>query len=451
MAGFQIGGIVSGLETDKLLQQLMALERQPVVRLEQQQLELERKADAWRDVRSRLTKLLNRAGDLRTASTYTGMKVSSSSEGVVTAAAMTGAGVASYEVIVKQLAVTQRYTSNRQVDINAALDLEGNLIISNAAGEEMWEVFLEAGDSLMVVMQKINACGAGVRVSIVDGRLIITGEELGEFNITAPVAGGNTGDEPLALTKVRDFEAAEVEIDGVMVSSDTNTLGDIIPGVILYLSGEGTATVNISQDTARALAAVKGFIEQYNSTFDFISGQLKYDVDTKAKGTLFAEGALMQIQSDLRRKVGSPVEGLAQELNTLMQLGITTGKIGTGTAATGKLELDEAKFLEKLKQNPEGVADFLGALGDKLVENLSGLTRSTSGLISGREKAAKDQIEALKKQMQQWEYRLEKKEESLVKQFTALEKALSQLNSQGTWLAGQIESLAAGWGYGRPN
>lgn len=451
MAGFQIGGIVSGLETDKLLQQLMALERQPVVRLEQQQLELERKADAWRDVRSRLTKLLNRAGDLRTASTYTGMKVSSSSEGVVTAAAMTGAGVASYKVIVKQLAVTQRYTSNRQVDINAALDLEGNLIISNAAGEEMWEVFLEAGDSLMVVMQKINACGAGVRVSIVDGRLIITGEELGEFNITAPVAGGNTGDEPLALTKVRDFEAAEVEIDGVMVSSDTNTLGDIIPGVILYLSGEGTATVNISQDTARALAAVKGFIEQYNSTFDFISGQLKYDVDTKAKGTLFAEGALMQIQSDLRRKVGSPVEGLAQELNTLMQLGITTGKVGTGTAATGKLELDEAKFLEKLKQNPEGVADFLGALGDKLVENLSGLTRSTSGLISGREKAAKDQIEALKKQMQQWEYRLEKKEESLVKQFTALEKALSQLNSQGTWLAGQIESLAAGWGYGRPN
>ncbi len=454
MAGFQIGGIVSGLETDKLLQQLMALERQPVVRLEQKQLELERKADAWRDVRSRLTSLLNRVGELRTASTYTGMKASTSKEGLVTVATMTGAEAASYELVVEQLAVTQRNTSGRHGDIKAALGLEGDLIIADTAGDKSWELGLEAGDSLTTVMQKINASQAGVRASLVDGHLIITGEDLGSFTL----ADGSDGDilSELKLTEnegmqVRAAQKAQVFIDGVKIESDSNTLKDVIPGLSLRLTGEGTTSVTVSQDTDRALAAVKGFIEQYNSTFDFISNQLKYDVDTKTKGTLFAEGALMQIQSNLRQKVGGVVEGLPRELNTLIQLGITTGKIGTGTAATGKLELDEGKFLAKLKEDPQGVADLFKALGDDLLEDLTGLTKSTTGIISGREKAVKDQIGALKKQMEQWEYRLEKKEESLVKQFTALEKALSQLYSQGTWLAGQIDSLAAGWGYGRNN
>jgi len=208
----------------------------------------------------------------------------------------------------------------------------------------------------------------------------------------------------------------------VRVDSTTNTLRDVIPGLSLRLTGEGTTTVTVSQDTDRALAVVKGFIEQYNSTFDFITSQLRYDVDTKAKGTLFAEGALMQIQSNLRQKVGSVVEGLPRELNTLMHLGITTGKIGTGTAATGKLELDEARFLAQLREDPEGVARLFKALGDDLLEDLTGLTKSTTGIISGREKAVKEQIGALKKQVERWEYRLEKKEESLVKQFTALER-----------------------------
>ena len=453
MAGFQIGGIVSGLETDKLLQQLMALERQPVVRLEQKQLDLERKADAWRDVRSRLTSLLNRVGELWTASTYTGMKASTSKEGLVTVATMTGAEAASYELVVEQLAVSQRNTSGQHGDIKAALGLEGNLIIADAAGDKNWELGLEAGDSLTAVMEKINAAGAGVRASLVDGHLIITGEGLGSFTLADDLAGDILAGLKLtqADMEVREATPAEVYIDGVRVDSTTNTLRDVIPGLSLRLTGEGTTTVTVSQDTDRALAVVKGFIEQYNSTFDFITSQLRYDVDTKAKGTLFAEGALMQIQSNLRQKVGSVVEGLPRELNTLMHLGITTGKIGTGTAATGKLELDEARFLAQLREDPEGVARLFKALGDDLLEDLTGLTKSTTGIISGREKAVKEQIGALKKQVERWEYRLEKKEESLVKQFTALEKALSQLNSQGTWLAGQIDGLAAGWGHGRKN
>ena len=95
------------------------------------------------------------------------------------------------------------------------------------------------------------------------------------------------------------------------------------------------------------------------------------------------------------------------------------------------------------------MANLLKAVGDKLHDELTALTRSTTGIISGREKAVKDRIADLKEQVERWEVRLEKREEALVRQFTAMEKALSQLQSQGTWLAGQIDTLAAGWNYGR--
>jgi len=48
-------------------------------------------------------------------------------------------------------------------------------------GDKNWELGLEAGDSLTAVMEKINAAGAGVRASLVDGHLIITGEGLGSL------------------------------------------------------------------------------------------------------------------------------------------------------------------------------------------------------------------------------------------------------------------------------
>jgi flagellar hook-associated protein 2 len=446
MANFQIGGIVSGLNTGELIEQLMALERQPVVRLEQRQLELERRAGAWRDVRSRLTNLLNRVGDLRSAATFTAMKAAAGDEGVVMVTAAAGATAVSYEVEVMQLAVTQRYKSGRHDDIDAAVNVEGTLRINDA------EIAIAAGDSLTAVMKKINDSEAGVRASIVDGHLILTGEEratveLGE--VEDGILSGLKLTTEKGLEKIQDDTKAKVKIDGVEIESDTNTLQDVIPGVTLNLQGMGTTTVTIAHDTGKALAAVKGFIEQYNSAYDFISSLLDYNPDTRASGALFGETVLMQIQGKLRQTVGNPVEGLPAELNMLAQLGITTGKIGAGVTATGKLELDEEKFLRALEANPDGVANLLEVVGDTLHEELTALTRSTTGIISGREKAVQDRIADLKGQVERWEVRLEKREETLVRQFTAMEKALSQLQSQGTWLAGQIDSLAAGWNNGK--
>ena len=447
MPTFQIGGLASGLDTTQLIEQLMSLERQPVVRLQQRQLQAQAQGEAWRDVRTRLTNLLNKLGDLRQANTFTGKRVTSSAEGVATATATLEAANASYQVEVVQLATPQRNVSGRftgteeqPFSVRESLGLSGTFTINDT------EIEIGDEDSLMAVMGKINESKAGVRASIVNNQLIITGTASGEFTLADDGSGLLAG---LKLTgetgmDVRDGIAAQVYIEGQLVTSATNTIKDVIPGVTINLkgAGEGTTTLTVANDTDKALKAVREFVEQYNSTFTFLGSQ----ADRKT-GNLAGESALMQIQSRLRQTVGSAIEGLPEGLKMLAQVGITTGKIGTGVDATGRLEIDEAKFREALVADPEGVADLFKGLGDILKGDLENLTRSTTGVITGREQAAKERVADLKKQIERFEDRLKMKEEGLVRQFTALEKMLGQANNQGAWLQGQLGYLAGGWGW----
>jgi len=48
--------------------------------------------------------------------------------------------------------------------------------------------------------------------------------------------------------------------------------------------------------------------------------------------------------------------------------------------------------------------------------------------------------------MEEVEARLNRKMERLINRFVAMELALSQIQAQSQWLAGQINSAYAGWG-----
>ena len=62
---FSAGGLITGLDTNTLIAQLIELERQPIVRLQQRIASLETQRDAIGDVRTQLQTLRNRAEDFR--------------------------------------------------------------------------------------------------------------------------------------------------------------------------------------------------------------------------------------------------------------------------------------------------------------------------------------------------------------------------------------------------
>ena len=67
---FNIGGIASGLDTNTIIGQLLAIERQPEVRALQQQHVEEARQNALRDVNTRLTNLQTAIAGLRDVSTW---------------------------------------------------------------------------------------------------------------------------------------------------------------------------------------------------------------------------------------------------------------------------------------------------------------------------------------------------------------------------------------------
>src|SRR3954467_1083628 len=105
MAGIQIGGIASGMEPESIITQLMCIEAAPRARTARQQVTVQARQDALRQIDTKLTSLKLAAGDLRSAALWSPKQtVTSGTEGVLSARQLTGAAPGGYTVGVSALA-----------------------------------------------------------------------------------------------------------------------------------------------------------------------------------------------------------------------------------------------------------------------------------------------------------------------------------------------------------
>ena len=106
MAGIQIGGIASGLDTESIITQLMSIESAPRTRTARQQVTVQARQDALRQIDTKLTNLKLAAGDLRSAAhldAHAG-DLQRQRERALTARQLTGAAPGGYTVNVASLA-----------------------------------------------------------------------------------------------------------------------------------------------------------------------------------------------------------------------------------------------------------------------------------------------------------------------------------------------------------
>jgi flagellar hook-associated protein 2 len=159
----------------------------------------------------------------------------------------------------------------------------------------------------------------------------------------------------------------------------------------------------------------------------------------------------------MRQAIGGLFTRDPGQLQTLSQVGLSTGATtGSGSidqdAVDGKLSLDTDTLADQLSSNFAQVKSlFTNATSsydtEGLGQRLSGivdpwLTDATAGgILQSRIAGEDDTIKELKDQQSDWDQRLALKEQQYRAQFTALETALSQAQTQGQWLSGQIASL----------
>lgn len=297
------------------------------------------------------------------------------------------------------------------------------------------------------VVRMINNSSAGVSASYdsLTDRLTLTAKATGSISIAVEDVGGNFLSATGLLGASQQLgQNAVYRIDtvngGQPLTSTSNHLAGIIPGVTLdfkRVTGEEGVLVTVSQDVETAKKAVQDFIDQYNSVIDFIREKTKYDAEQKVAGDLQGDSSAYGIATKLRSLVTDLVDGLRAGMNSLANIGVTTGAFGSSSGSEGKLVFDADKFEDALAQDPAAVsaifADKTDGIAVKLDEYLDEITKASDGLVSIRQEGIQDMIDNYDDEIERLEIRLAQREEYLIRQFTAMESALASMRNQSSW------------------
>lgn len=407
----RITGIASGLDTETWVKDLMAAQRVPLDKVEQQRQILQWKKEEFRSINTTLLSLRNTVFDMKLQGTYLGKKVSSTNESIVSASAGPAAANTSYTVLVNQLATV---ASNISTDAIASdtFDPDATLASQQAAFGDSWPADLSFTingksftvdpdtDSLNDVIARVNAdkeAGVSMLYDANTRKIAVTTTNTGNNNTSGAeiTVTGSFMTDMLKINEVNETggENAIVTLNGLLTERSSNTFQ--VNGVTFTLKSESTATqtITIANDIDGAVSAVKNFIEKYNAAIETIGTKVREkrarDSDknyylplteaqkdemetdeitswtTQAKtGMLYNDKILTGLLNDMRSALSSIVSGVTGTIpvtvngvtkevtvNSASVIGITTG----GYEENGKLYLNETKLRSALEANPEAV------------------------------------------------------------------------------------------------
>ncbi len=445
MAGIQLGGLASGLDTGAVISQLMSVERKPRQRFELRQAVVQARQDGLRDIVGKLRTLKNAAADLRSVSLWAStQKITNTDPAKLDAIGAGSAAAGSYAVEVTSLATSAQRT----------------YAYTPPNGQSTWtingtDVRIAPNATVDEAIASINGtAGVGVSAANVGGALVLTDLDTGAASSVVAVGDGLTEDPALS----RAGTDASVTVNGTTTTSSTNAVAGAISGLDLTLKALGTSTLTVEAPTVdrdRIAAKVKAFVEAYNGANEAMRSRLGekrvVNAQTAAdarKGALFADVGVSTASSSLRQAIMDPVEGNDRLLDTLAELGITTGAAAatsTPDALAGKLVLDEAKLKDAIATNLGGVQRLLGGtagvggIAQRFEAAIDPLAAAGRGL-DGKALAAGEELTRLRKSLEQFDDRMVRKEQRLRKQFTALEQALAASQARQAEIIGKLGS-----------
>src|SRR6056297_299959 len=288
----QLDGLATGMDTTSMIDQLVALERRPIINYQQEISEMEQTKGAWRDVNSRLDKLEDRTTDLKLSSTYNSRSASSSDEDVVTASASNDANEANYSITVNNAASIQRISGNRLDDSATAIkDLTGfgSIAAENNVQINGTDITIKNTDTLADISNKINDADAGVSVSIVDNHLVLESTDTGEKNQIALVDDNDlfkslgvlqSGDNDRSLsTNFLEVKNADIAL-GLTGSFQIDVEG-----------GTGTGEVTVDETTT---------LNDLKSQIDALGGDLSASVTDEGNGYFSLSISSSTADSDIK-------------------------------------------------------------------------------------------------------------------------------------------------------
>ncbi|WP_432720417.1 flagellar filament capping protein FliD [Jeongeupia wiesaeckerbachi] len=512
----------SGLDINSIVSQLMQIEQQPIAKLNTKEASFQSQLSALGTIKSALSNFQTAVSSLLDLSKLNGVKASSSNSDAATVSASNTADLGNFSLDILKLAQRQRltsqggqFTSADQVLVPAGSGVSQSKLtftfgkidatapdgfIPNADPKaKPTSVTIADGNgdgklTLAEVRDSINKqTDLGVTASIVKDsdnsvRLVLTGANTGEnyaFKVGVSTtdasgvdvatdlsklafdpknattdASGNLNTSGFTILKDGLAQNAKAKVNGIEVSSASNTMTEVVNGLTINLLKTTTDSNGVSspvqltsgRDSGSIKTALTAFVKAYNDVQGSISQAASYDPKTKTAGILQGDASVRGVQSQLRSMLGEAFGSGDDAIKTLSQLGVAFQQ-------DGKLALDSTKLDKAVTNNLDSVMSFLGSydktknptkapassadsFGVKLNDMLDKML-TKGGMMDSRTDGINSSIKLLGQQRDTLTAKLTETETRLRKQYVALDQTLTKMQQSSSSLMAMLSSLSS--------
>jgi flagellar hook-associated protein 2 len=403
--------------------------------------------------------------------------VSSSDPTIVTASATPSAALGTHSIAVTQLAERDTRVSNQYSDSGTKIvtllgaGTQSFTITVNGQSKDI-SVDLTAGETDSAVISAaasaINAAfanvGSGNAVTATDladtsstSKLVLQSDQTGETY--AMTLSDDNGSSLLATLGISNNTAAtgtaggyiyapsaldaQLTLDGVGVTRDSNTISDLLPGVTLNLVGQQAAGDNpvslvVGADTDSISSEIQSFVSNYNTAISYLNGQTAVNTSTGATSALSYEPMYENLIGTLRSTVSAAVSTGSAQVQTLADVGISQNADGTLSINAGALD-------QALASNPSAVAALFNSadgIANQVNAVLTPFTQ-TGGIMDTEKSNTNNQISTLNNIINQMNDAANVKENQFINEYAQLQALESSIAEENSYMQTVLSLLAA--------
>lgn len=395
-------------------------------------------------------------GKLNSTTAFAGLTATSSESSYATATVDSTAVAGSYSLNVKSLASAAKVATD---GISSSTTF-GSGTLTLGKGANSYSISVSEGAGLSNIRDSINkqSSTTGVSANLITGsdgksQLVLSSTTTGASS--GITLAGSSGLEALAIdgatadasTRKGSILVAGTDasytLDGLNLTSPSNTIESAVSGVKFSLLKAGETTINVGTNTDTLKTNIQSFVDGYNALITSINGLTKVTTTTADDGTTSTSSAALSSDSMTRglvNKLQNTLFGTSSgsgNLQTLSQLGITVTTSGT-------LSLDATKLSAGLSANAANVQSFFTAKSgmlNKLDDLVDIYTKSSTGLLSQQTSTIKSTLTDLTTQQATLDTRKAKLTDILTAKYNAMDSLVAQLNSTSSSVLTTLNAL----------
>lgn len=442
MATITALGIGSGLDANSIIESLMAIEQQPLVRLQQKEAGFLAELSAIGQLRSAIASFKDTVDAISSASDFDVFTATSADTAIFTASASSSAAEGTYDIQVTSLAVAQKQGSNSFADSDTATVGSAGDTMEITIGSDDFTVEI-GGKTLDEIAEAINTAtdNVGVTASVIQEDssnyyLTLTSDDTGTANtmtLAFEDSGGSPIVDPLGMAQTQAADDADLVIDNTYnITRSSNSITDVIEGVTLTLLDTSASAVelNVTQNSNSVISSIDEMVTAYNS--------LQSAMTSLGAGQLSGDSTLRTLQNQVLSVFNSAASGLSGSYSSLYDIGIEFDKYGVMEVDSDTLSSAVTSNLDSVSElfsdDDQGFAFRLSELLDNMLDD--------DGLLDAREDGINAQIESTQDAATSFTERLELIEARYRSQYAALDTLMSSLTATSSYLDQQLSVLA---------